>query len=272
MRGCSQTGQEMMAVRRWIWLAVALLMAMAGGCRSGGRASGGLQIAGSTSVQPVAEVLAEAYMRSGGGRVSIQGGGSTAGVQAVLAGVADIGAISRRLSDEESAQGLVAHIIGYDVLTIVLHPSSPVRGLSRAQLRRIFGGEITDWAAVGGRPGPIHLVSREAGSGSREAFRALVGHISPRAIVQNSSGAIRVAVMDDPQAIGYVSLAVARMGRVRPLPVDGRRPGEPGYPLVRPLSFVTRGAPAGEAAAFLRFVRSEPGRRLVAEEGLLPPR
>lgn len=236
-------------------------------CRS---SQGEFNLAGSTSMQPVAELLVEAYARNGGSRISVQGGGSTAGVQAVLSGVAAVGMISRELNPAESEKGLVAHIIGHDVLTVVVHPSQPLRGLTQEELKALFGGLVTDWRAVGGRPGPVHLVSREAGSGSREAFRSLVGPISPRAIIQGSSGAIRVAVMADPGAIGYVSLGVARMGGLRPLRIDGRPPGAPNYALTRPLSLVTAGEPSAEAAAFLRFVRGAQGRRLIAEEGLVP--
>lgn len=246
-------------------LTLALLVACA-------RPSVGLRIAGSTSVQPLAEVLAEEYGRAGGARISIQGGGSTAGLQALLTGVADLAAISRRLAPGEAGQGLQAHIIGYDVLTIAVHPQNPVDGLTRAQLRRLFAGEVDDWADLGGRPGAIHLISREAGSGSREAFRALVGPISPTALVQGSSGAIRAAVMNDPQAVGYISLGAAHLGGVKPLRIDGRAPGESGYPLLRPLSLVVAGQPSREAEAFIRFALSPDGQRLVREEGVLPVR
>ncbi|HYG60430.1 MAG TPA: substrate-binding domain-containing protein, partial [Symbiobacteriaceae bacterium] len=146
-----------------IWLAAGLCLCAlaAAACRSEPIA---VRIAGSTSVQPVAEVLGEGFARQGGGRVSVQGGGSTAGVQAVLSGAATVGAISRRLTPEESSRGLREHTIGYDVLTVVVHPSNPVRGLTRQQLRAVFEGRVTDWAQVGGPPGSIHLVSREAGS------------------------------------------------------------------------------------------------------------
>lgn len=248
-------------------LLAGLILLAVSGCA---KAPPALRVAGSTSVQPAAEVLAEAFTRRTGERVSIQGGGSTAGLQAVLSGVADMGAVSRRLTPEERARGLVAHTIGYDVLTVVVHPDNLVAGLSLAQLRSIFAGTVADWGRVGGRPGAIHLVSREAGSGSREAFRSIVGSVSPQAIVQNSSGAIRVAVMDDPQAIGYVSLGVARQGGLKALPVGGRAPGAPGYPLTRPLSLVTRGRPNGAAAAFISFARSPEGQQLISEEGLVP--
>lgn len=237
-----------------------------------GRPPAAVRIAGSTSVQPLAEMLAEGYARQGGGRVTIQGGGSTAGLQAVETGVASLGAASRRLTPAESARGLVPHIIGYDVLAVAVHPANPVDSLTLAQLRRLFAGEITNWAEFGGRPGRVHLVSREAGSGSREAFRALVGPISPRAIIQNSAGAIRVAVMNDPQAVGYISLGATLQGGVRPLRIGGRLPGQTGYGLVRPLSFVTVGQPADEVEAFLHFTLSPAGQRLVREEGILPIR
>jgi phosphate transport system substrate-binding protein len=226
-----------------------------------------VRIAGSTSIQPLAEVLAEGYGRQGGGRVTIQGGGSTAGLQALQNGVATLGATSRRLTADESARGLVPHIIGYDVLTVVVHPSNPVDGLTRGELRLLFAGEVDRW---GGELGRVHLVSREAGSGSREAFRTMVGAISAKAIIQNSSGASRVAVMNDPQAVGYVSLGAALQGGVKALRIDGRAPGQSGYPLVRPLSLVTLGEPSGEVAAFLRFALSPAGQRLVREEGLVP--
>lgn len=221
-------------------------------------------------MQPVAEVLAEAYGKAGGSRVSIQGGGSTAGVQAVLNGVAQVGAISRELTADERAKGLVEHPIAYDVLAVVVHPANPLNGLTGRQLQAVFGGTVTDWGHLKGTNGSIHLVSREAGSGSREAFRALVGPVSDRAIIQNSSGAIRVAVMDDPQAIGYVSMGTLRLGRLKALAVGGRLPGEQGYPLMRPLSLVTKGRPAGEAAKFLSFALSAAGQQLLAEEGLMP--
>jgi phosphate transport system substrate-binding protein len=255
-------------VRIFPWLTCLLVVFLAACAPS----KAGLRLAGSTSVQPLAEVLAEAYTREHGGRVTMQGGGSTAGVQAVLNGVVSLGAISRRLTPAEASRGLVEHTIGYDVLTVVVHRDNPVRNLTRAQLRRLFSGEVTDWQQVGGRPGPVHLVTREAGSGSREAFRSLVGPIGPHAIVQSSSGAIRVAVVDDPQAVGYVSLGVARMGGLKALQIDGKPAGAPGYALTRPLSLVSLGSPQGEAAAFIHFARSPQGQNLISEEGLVPLR
>ncbi len=259
----------MRAYTRQTVLILSLLAALLAGC---GRSSVGLRIAGSTSLQPLAEMLAEGYQAAGGARVSAQGVGSTAGLQALRTGVADLATISRRLTPEEVREGFRAHVIAWDVLAIAVHPSNPVEGLTLAELRRLFSGEIRDWAELGSPAGRVHLISREAGSGSREAFRELVGPIHPLTAVQNSNGVIRLAIRNDPAAVGYLSLGVARAGGVKLVRVDGRLPGEPGYPLVRPLSLVTLGPPSGEARAFLMYALSPAGQRLVADEGLLPVR
>lgn len=259
----------MRAYTRQTVLILSLLAALLAGC---GRSSVGLRIAGSTSLQPLAEMLAEGYQAAGGARVSAQGVGSTAGLQALRTGVADLATISRRLTPEEVREGFRAHVIAWDVLAIAVHPSNPVEGLTLAELRRLFSGEIRDWAELGSPAGRVHLISREAGSGSREAFRELVGPIHPLTAVQNSNGVIRLAIRNDPAAVGYLSLGVARAGGVKLVRVDGRLPCEPGYPLVRPLSLVTLGPPSGEARAFLMYALSPAGQRLVADEGLLPVR
>lgn len=229
-------------------------------------------MSGSTSLLPLVEVLAWAYQAAGGPHVSLQGVGSTAGLVAVRNNVADMAMVSRRLTEEEEAEGFQAYVIAYDVLAIAVHPSNPVEGLTREQLRRLFAGEIREWAEVGGLAGPVHVISREWGSGSREAFEELVGPAHVRAAVLNTNGFILRVVRQAPSAVGYLSLSVARAGDVKLLRVDGRLPGEPGYPLVRPLSLVTLGPPAGEARAFLDFALSPAGQRLAAEEGMLPVR
>ncbi|MGE5672868.1 MAG: phosphate ABC transporter substrate-binding protein [Mycobacterium leprae] len=254
-------------MRRIALVIVFMALVLAAGCS---RPTDRLQVAGSTSVQPLAEILAEAYERSGGGRVLVQGGGSTAGIFAVQNGIAELGATSRSLTADESAGGLVEHIIGYDLLSVVVHPSNPVDHLSLKQLRLLFSGAVTDWAAVGGTPGKVHLISREDGSGSRDSFRTIVGPINRQVIVLNSGGMIRMVVRGNPQAIGYVSLSVARRGGVKQVAVEGKQPGEPGYPLLRPISFVTLGQPKGRAEAFLRFVRGPGGQELIRSYGLLP--
>lgn len=252
------------------WLAAILAVALLAGC--GTPSQRPLTVAGSAQVMHIAGIWAEAYARGGGGQISVNGGGSTLGVLAVLDGIAEIGAISRELTPEETSRGLVAHRIAYDAQAVVVHPSNPVASLSLAQLRRIYVGEVKDWREVGGRPGPILLISREAGSGAREIFRRAVGPVAPESAVVPAHGIAALYVEMLPQAIGYVGLRVARNSRVTVVAIDGRRPGDPGYPLMQPLSLVTRGEPQGRAADFIRFALSPEGQRLAAEEGLVPVR
>lgn len=246
-----------------------LLAALLSAC---GRTSVGLRMAGSTSLQILTDILAEEYQKAGGPRVSMQGFGSTAGLIAVRDGVAEMAALSRSLTPEEEAEGFRAHVIGYDVLAVVVHPSNPVDNLTREQLRRIYAGEIKDWAELGSPAGPVIVISREVGSGSHDAFRELVGPAHRGALVQNANGFVLLGVENLPPAIGYVSLPVVRRGKAKPIRVEGLLPGEPGYPLVRPLLFATRGEPAGEARRFLEYVLSPAGQRIVQQEGMLPVR
>ena len=166
-----------------------------------------LTVAGSTSVEPFAEVLAEEYMKlHPGTRIYIQGGGSSAGIEAVRTSAAHIGMSSRNLMADE--KGLVAIPIAYDAIAVIVHPSNPIADLSMEQVRKIFSGQITNWRDLGGLPHPITLVTREEGSGTREAFQHLImgrAEISLRALVQDSNGAIRQVVADDRHAMGYLS-------------------------------------------------------------------
>lgn len=249
----------------------------AGGCRSESGAHS-VTLAGSTSVQPFAELLAEVFMsRRPDVSVNVQGGGSSAGIEAALSGAADIGMSSRHLEPGEEAR-LRPVLIAQDALAVVVHPSNPVTGLTREQVRDIFTGRIRNWAQVGGPPGAIHVVSREEGSGTRASFEEMIMEtrdVDPRALVQDSNGAVRETVAHDPAAIGYISLGLVD-ARVKPISIDGMIPSvqavlDGKYRLVRPFLFVLKGEPRGPAADFVAFVLG-PGQAILREEGLIPAR
>jgi phosphate transport system substrate-binding protein len=229
-------------------------------------------LAGSTSVLPFAERWAESYRD---GKVTVQAGGSTAGIRAARDGTADIGMSSRALRGAEAA-GLVGTPVALDGIAIIVHASNRVRALSLRQLREIYAGRVTNWRAVGGEPGPITVITREEGSGTRDMFEQLVmqerSTISVRALVTAYSGGLRKMVAEDPRAIGYVTFSQVT-GQARALVIDGVAPSERNiasgrYVLQRPFLFITQGAPRGAAAAFLRFVLSEEGQDIARAEGL----
>jgi phosphate transport system substrate-binding protein len=235
-----------------------------------------LTVAGSTSVQPFAEKLAEAFMATHPGvAINVQGGGSTAGIRAAQTGAAGIGMSSRHLKGDEERLRQVT--IAVDGIAIIVNAANPVAGLSREQIAEIFAGRLGRWSAVGGPDRPIHFVTREEGSGTRGAFEEMVMGkrlIAPRALVQDSNGAVREIVASDPDALGYISLGLVDR-RVKAVAVDGVLPSRAEilakrYAVVRPFLFLTREEPAGAARAFIDYCLGPEAQRLLGLEGLVP--
>ena len=248
------------------------LLVMSAGCtRTSARS---VNLLGSTSIQPFAEMLAERYAKDRPGEfVEVQGGGSTAGLQAN--GLANIGMCSRSLTAKESLV-FTSILIARDGLALVVNRDNPVVNLSREQARALFAGRVTHWSEVGGKDGPIRPITREEGSGTRESFvRLVMGNqrISGRALTQESNGAVKELVKGDPAAIGYMSLGLVGED-LKAVTVDGIQPTVENvlagrYNLVRPLLFVTKGAATAAAQKFIDFVLSPQGQTMLATEGLV---
>jgi phosphate transport system substrate-binding protein len=250
-----------------------LLFILINGCQ---KQKAGITLAGSNSITPFAELLAEEYMLiNPQSRIHVQDGGSTAGIVAIRNNAAHIGMCSRPLSPTE--RDLHSVIIAKDAIAIIVHPKNPVEDLSISQIRLIFSGKIRNWREVGGLSNPIVVITREEGSGTRDSFQKMVmgkDEITLEALVQDASGTIRQLVADDPNAIGYISLGLVNE-KVKPLKIAGVEPTfkniENGkYTLVRPFLFVFKCEPEGEVKTFLDFVLSKRGQQLLAKEGLVP--
>ena len=233
-------------------------------------------VAGSTSVQPYAEMLAEEYAHLYPERqIDVQGGGSSAGITAAESGTADIGMSSRSL--KESEQGLWFVEIALDGLAIIINPKNSIEDLTINQVRSVYSAEVTKWSDLGGIDSKIHVIAREEGSGTRSAFEELVmgEHIiTPKAIVQDSNGAVRQLVADDPNAMGFISLGLVddtvkalRLGGVK-ASVENVMNGS--YSLFRPFLFVTNNLPEGLTEMFIEFTLSNEGSRIMEKEGLIP--
>jgi phosphate transport system substrate-binding protein len=270
----ARTVGPLRAVAAFVVLLTVLLVA--GGCNfSPQTTTRPLCIAGSTSVQPFAEKLAEIYMhRHPGARIDVQGGGSSAGIYAVTHGASDLGASSRELLGEEKK--LIEIPIAFDGIAVIVHPSNPLTNISLAQIRKIFGGAVKNWGVLGLPPHAIDLITREEGSGTREAFEHLVmgkQEITPAALVQDSNGSVREIVAGDPYSLGYISAGLVDQ-RVKALAIDGVLPTrnnikDHSYKLVRRFLLVARAAPAGSSRAFLDFVLGPNGQKILENEGLV---
>lgn len=257
----------------WVLGTAAVLGGAACGRGSAGR---GVIIAGSTSIQPFADRWAEVFMRQNPGQViNVQGGGSSAGIEAARSGTADIGMTSRELKPEE--RDLTETVIARDGLAVIVHPGNRLSEVDLVGVRNIFNGSVRNWRMLGGADAPITVVTREEGSGTRGAFQELVmkkDRIYRGAVVEDSNGTVREIVANDPNGIGYISLGLVN-AQVKALRLEGAAATKAEidagrYRLVRPFLFVTRGPAAPAARAFLDFVLSAEGQRLIVEEGLLP--
>ena len=243
--------------------------------------SGEINVAGSTTVQPLAEKFAEAFMAANPEvRVAVQGGGSSTGIKSAGEGTVDIGTASREVKEEEltTFPNLKVFVIARDGIVIVAHPDVPVDGLTTDQIRDIFAGNITNWNEVGGPDAEIVVVSREEGSGTRAAFEEMVmgedAVITANAVLQPSNGAVRSTVASTPSSIAYLSFGYLDE-TVKALQVDGVSPSpetfaDGSYPVVRPLIMLTNGEPSPLVQAFMDYVLSPEGQAVVSEEGYLP--
>ena len=240
---------------------------------------GTIDIAGGTAHIPVMKAAAKDIMDANGDiRITVTGGGSGVGVQKVGEGLVQIGNTGRALKDAEVQKyGLVTHPFAIDGVAVAVNPKNGVSGLTKAQLKDLFAGKITNWKEVGGNNAPISLYVREDGSGTRETFeeRALdKGKSTPSANVVNSNGAMKTAIANDPNALGYVGIGHLDKS-IKGLAVEGATPTQENaasgtYPVTRLLYMNTKGEPQGLTKAFVDYIYSESGKKHVSGAGYIP--
>lgn len=154
-------------------LSAAVLALTLCACSSGSSTSS-ITVAGSTTCLPIAEIAAEGFKEETGIDVLVSGLGSSAGIEAVSAGTADIASSSRGLNADEQDLGLTPIVIAHDGIAVIVNDDNPVDNLSTEQLRDIYAGKITNWKEVGGEDLKIQVINRDEASGTREAFRTIV--------------------------------------------------------------------------------------------------
>ena len=236
----------------------------------------GVIIAGSTSVQPFIEKVAEHFMEKYPGiRVDVQGGGSTAGVQATINGTCDIGISSRNLKPSE--RGLKVVLIALDGIAVIVHRNNSVENLTIEQIRGIFSRRIKEWSELGAGGKEIIPVTREEGSGTRASFEEMImgGEvISDACLVQDSNGAVREIIAATPQGVGYVSVGLVDE-REKAIAINDIKPnlanlitGE--YHFSRPFLFLLREEPRGNVKKFIEYVLSAEGQEILGSGGLIP--
>lgn len=241
--------------------------------------SGTVSTDGSTSMEKVINSLGESFMAMNKDvKFTYNPTGSGSGIQAVSEGRCDIGLSSRALKDDEKASGLVETVVALDGIAIVVNPENPVSDLDIDTIAKIYTGEITNWKDVGGNDAEIVLIGREAGSGTRDGFESITETKDACQYRQEltSTGDVITTVSQNPNAIGYASLAAIK-DSVKALTVNGVAPTEATvkdgtYLVQRPFVLVTKeGAALSETAQkFFDFATSADAASIISAAGAVP--
>ena len=280
----------------WTILASATLaLTLLAGCGSSGNApasaaassapsggdtelTGSVATDGSTSMKSVIGALGESFQNANSGvTFTYNPTGSGSGIQAVSEGRCDIGLASRSLKDDEKSSGLTETVLAYDGIAVVVSPENPVSDLTIEQIADIYTGKITNWSEVGGNDAEIVLIGREAGSGTRDGFESITGTTDACQYRQEltSTGDVITTVAQNPNAIGYASLASVK-DTVKALAVEGVTPSEEtvkdgSYLVQRPFVLVTKEGVELSAAAqdFFNYITSAEANEIIAGAGVV---
>lgn len=250
-------------MKKLTWLLYGLLAFTLSGCgmqQATAQNDHRLTIAGSTAMQPLLTAAAKQQHQP----ITLTGGGSATGLNAVATNKVSIGAADMFAENSDTpAAKLVDHQIAVVGIAPIVDPDVGVSNLTTAQLQAIFSGQLTNWQQLGGKTLPIKVFMREAGSGTRTAFETLALHSVQglKGQVLNSSQAMVKQVADTPGAIGYVAFSALQAG-VRPLLLDGVNPTDANvitnkWPLWAYEHLYTNGAPNAAVARFIHQVQTD---------------
>ncbi|MBX7259470.1 MAG: phosphate ABC transporter substrate-binding protein [Candidatus Hydrogenedentes bacterium] len=257
-----------------------------------GANSGSISIKGSDTMLHLVTGWAEAFMKTHPGKtVTVTGGGSGTGIAALLNGTTDICSSSRDLKEEEKEQAakkglkLNEHAVARDGIALVVNTGNPINELTTEQIRKIYTGEITSWAQVGGPDEKVIALSRESSSGTYLFF---LEHVLNKqdfrqdALLLPATSAILESVVDSPWAIGYVGLGYAKeaAGKVKVIGVKPEtskpavvpsaetvRSGE--YSIARLLFLFTAGEESAAVKEFVEFCSTPEGLAVISETGYI---
>ncbi|MFC5603832.1 phosphate ABC transporter substrate-binding protein [Sporosarcina koreensis] len=265
-------------------ISIAVVLSACGNSAEGGNKSSKeglptIAISGSTSVGPLAEKLAYKYEESNDVKIEINQIGSSAGITNAINGVSEIGMSSRDLKQEEIDKGLKETVIAYDGIVVVTHPTNKVKDLTLEQVKKIFTGEVTNWKELGGDDLEIVVVSREDGSGSRDAFQEIVdyssGELVRSALIASGNGNIKTTVATNKHAVGFISFEYIDES-ISTINIDGVQATaenvlQKKYKLSRPFLFVHMEEGLTDTGQkFIDYILSPDGQAVVSETGAIP--
>ncbi len=261
----------------FVFVGIMSLMMLSGCGQS--EAAGSVSTDGSTSMEKVIGALGEAFTAENPDiPFTYNPTGSGSGITAVSEGRCDIGLSSRALKDEEIANGLIGTTLAYDGIAVIVNPENSVSDLTLEQIAAIYTGQITNWSEIGGNDAEIVLIGREAGSGTRDGFESITKTEDACLYRQEltSTGDVIATVAQNPDAIGYASLASVK-DTVKVLAIDGVTPTEAAvkdgsYVIQRPFVLVTRADEelSEPARLFFDYITSQGANDIISAAGAVP--
>ena len=250
-----------------------------------------IQNKGSDTLVNVAQAWAEAYPEVNPEvAVAVSGGGSGTGIAAMINGTVDIANASRKMKSKEmelarkNGQSPVEHVVGYDALAVFLHQDNPIKSMSLAQLKDIYGRDpkVKKWSDMGitvpGCKDKIVVVSRQNNSGTYVYFKK--GKYRQGTLDMHGSKDVVDLVEKTPCAIGYSGLAYAtdhlKMVCIATDSADAcvnpsvATASDRSYPIARPLFMYTNGEPQGAIKEYMDWIQSDAGQCILLKKGYAP--
>ena len=245
-----------------------------------------IHIDGSTTVGPIIDAFVGAFEKSNPEiKFSVKKTGSGDGAAALIDGRCHIATMSRFLKKDEYTKAVAAgkmpvpFTICMDGVCLIVHPSNPVKQLTKDQVKAIYTGKVTNWKEVGGADLPIVAISRDTSSGTYEVFHQLAvdsDKLGDKVEYANANPQIFTRVSTTPGAIGYVGLGFVKTG-VTAVRYENVMPSKQTitrgtYKLSRPLYLFTDGYPelGSPLMTFCNFFLTEEGHQIIESKGFVP--
>ena len=264
-----------------------ILGALFTGC-GGAKEAKVIQAKGSDTILNVTQGIAEEFMQKNPkAKIAVTGGGSGAGISALLNKTTDIAMASRAMKQSEIDKakelgiGVEEVVLGFDGITLIVNQNNQVKGLDSVTLGKIFRGEITNWKEVGGDDAKIVALSRDSSSGTHEFFKEHVIRggeknnleYGPETLYMPSNEAIKQEVKSNKYAIGYIGMGYMD-DSVHSLAIDGITPSKENvsnktYPIAREVYWYVPSERTGTMKELVDFAISADGQSVVESEGFI---
>jgi phosphate transport system substrate-binding protein len=266
-------------MKKRFWLCVVAMVLALAGAPAGipdATAVEGIHYDGSSQIYwAFVKDSAEAFTKETGIKVTAEDRKTQDAVPSLISGRANVGGLARKLKLAEKAQGkdLAETLIAKDYIAVFVPADSKVENLTLDNLKKVFAGEIGDWKDIGDAPGAIQAVIPQIKTACTVNFRAQVMKDAPFAktvTITETAGAVLEA-SKGKRAISYISFgAVSKMSEFKVVKIDGKKPGDPGYPVAQEMYFATKGQPEGDVKKYIDFFLKGTGREIILKGGLFP--